>query len=100
MGAAGTKMGEILKLASKPHLTANGCVVPRIEMLTYERVRSAFNPLDALPLTVIWGFEANFTIILSFILFSVAELFDGFEKFGGDAKDALVAIFQFNGALQ
>ena len=71
-----------------------------MEMLTYERVCSAFNPLDALPLTVIWGFEANFTIILSFILFSVAEFFDGFKKFGGDAKDALVAIFQFNGALQ
>jgi hypothetical protein len=37
------------ELVSKPHLAPDGCVVPRIEMLTYLRVRSAFNPRDALP---------------------------------------------------
>jgi len=38
---------------SKPHLRPNGCVVPRIEMLTYLRVRSASNARDALPLNLI-----------------------------------------------
>ena len=37
----------------KPHLRLNGCVAPRIKMLTYYRVRSAFNPRGALPLSLI-----------------------------------------------
>jgi len=48
--------GRILPLSievvSKPHLSPNGCVVQRIEMLTYLRVRSASNTLDALPLNL------------------------------------------------
>jgi glucosamine--fructose-6-phosphate aminotransferase (isomerizing) len=37
-------------------LASNGCVVPRLEMLTYYGVRSAFNPRDALPLNAICYF--------------------------------------------
>ena len=43
----------------KPHLRLNGCVVSRIEMLTYLRVRSASNTRDALPLNLICGFETT-----------------------------------------
>ena len=53
----------ILKVVPKPHLRPNGCVVPRIEMLTYLRIRSASNTRDALPLNLIWGFEATFRLI-------------------------------------
>jgi hypothetical protein len=42
-----------VEVVSKPHLRPNGCVAPRIEMLTYSRVRSAFNSRDALPLSLI-----------------------------------------------
>jgi len=35
------------------HLISNVGVVPRIEMLTYSRVRSASNARDALPLGII-----------------------------------------------
>ncbi len=48
-----------LEVFSKPHLRLNGCVVPRIEILTYLRVRSVFNPRNALPLNLIWGFETT-----------------------------------------
>jgi hypothetical protein len=50
------------------HLTSNGCLVGRIEMLTYSRVRSAFNPRDALPLIVIGNFETISTVRLPKIL--------------------------------
>jgi hypothetical protein len=43
-----------VEVVSKPHLRPNGCVVPRIEMLTYSRVRSAFNSRDALMHTLIY----------------------------------------------
>jgi len=38
------------------HLMPKGCVVPRIEMLTYVRVRSASNARDALPVSIIYYF--------------------------------------------
>ena len=41
------------EVVSKPHLRLNDCVVPRIEMLTYLRVRSASNTRDALSLNLI-----------------------------------------------
>jgi hypothetical protein len=44
---------KILEVVSKPHLRPNGCVVPQIEILTYFRVRSVFNPREALPLNLI-----------------------------------------------
>jgi hypothetical protein len=34
-------------MASNRHLASDSCVVPRIEILTYLRVRSVFNPQDA-----------------------------------------------------
>jgi hypothetical protein len=34
----------LLEAVSKMHLTLNGCVIPRIKMLTYWRVRSALKP--------------------------------------------------------
>ncbi len=40
---------KVLEAVSKPHLRPNGRVVPRIKMLTYSRVRSAFEPIHALP---------------------------------------------------
>ena len=49
----------LLEVDSKPHLRSNGCVAPRIEILTYLRVRSVFNSRDALPLNLIWGFETT-----------------------------------------
>ena len=58
MGAARPHLKN-LELALKAHLTSNGGVVPQIEMLTYWRVRSAFNSRNALPLDVIWTFKAN-----------------------------------------
>ncbi len=35
-------------MASKRQIAYDSCVVPRIEILTYLRVRSVFNPQDAL----------------------------------------------------
>ena len=37
----------------------DGCVAIRFKMLTYLRVRSAFEPNRALPSDIIWGFKAN-----------------------------------------
>jgi len=42
-----------LEAISKMHLASNG---PRLEMLTYYGVRSAFKPQDALPLNAIYYF--------------------------------------------
>jgi hypothetical protein len=42
-----------LKVTSKPHLKFNAGVVPQIEILTYEGVRSAFNLRNALALNLI-----------------------------------------------
>jgi hypothetical protein len=71
MGTPGYIAGETLKRIDKPgeslvvtkwqsefyweqepRQRPNGFVVPRIEMLTYWRVRSAFNPRDASPLNL------------------------------------------------
>ena len=54
----------LLKVSSTPHLRLNDCVVQRIKMLRYYRVRSAFNPRDALPLSPIWGAEATIKNVL------------------------------------
>jgi len=37
----------------------DGCVATRFKMLTYSRVRSAFETDRALPSNIIWGFKAN-----------------------------------------
>jgi hypothetical protein len=55
-GGGAAQAAHQLEVVSKPHLRPNGCVVPRIKMLTYWRVRSAFNPRDAFPLNLIWNF--------------------------------------------
>jgi len=44
----------MVELDSKPHLMSECCVARQIEMLTYWRVRSAFNPPDALRHTKIF----------------------------------------------
>jgi len=66
------------------HLTSNGCVVPRIEMLTYYRVRSAFNPRDALPLNVIYNFEttskANLLTVVTHPVFMACKYFDNTQS--------------------
>ena len=51
-----------IEAATKMHLTPNGGVAPKIEMLTYWRVRSAFNFRAALPLSVIYYFCDSFVI--------------------------------------
>ena len=50
----------MVELDSKPHLMSECCVARRIEMLTYWRVRSAFNSPDALPSNIIYAFETSF----------------------------------------
>ena len=52
-----------LEAVLKPHLRPNGCVVPRIEILTYYRVRSVFNSRDAVPLNLIWSFKTTSSIM-------------------------------------
>ncbi len=59
-----------MEAASKPRLRPERCVVPRIEMLTYFRVRSAFNPRDALLSGLIRGFEATLRLFI-FVEYSV-----------------------------
>jgi hypothetical protein len=44
---------------------SDGCVVPRIEMLTYLRVRSASNTRDALPSNIRGAFKARLGFRLS-----------------------------------
>jgi len=46
-----------LEAVAKLRLRPDGYVVPQIEMLTYYRVRSAFNPRCALPSNLIRNFE-------------------------------------------
>ena len=48
------KIGK--KAILKMHLTPNGCVKNRFEMLEYYRVCSAFESVFALPLDVIYYF--------------------------------------------
>ncbi len=45
-----------MKAVLKMHLTANGCVINRFEMLEYYRVCSTFESVYALPLSVIYDF--------------------------------------------
>ena len=50
------------------HLTSNGCVTIRREMLTYSRVRSAFAAACALPLDVIYILKKAFVFIFVVII--------------------------------
>jgi hypothetical protein len=86
-----------LEVVSKPHLRLNGCVVPRIEMLTYSRVRSAFNSRNALPLNLIWDFEPTSSQFFSRILlnqcftgigFSVLAVFSEIFQHAGHSRRA------------
>ena len=43
----------------------DGCVITRLKMLTYYRVRSTFKTAKALPSGMIWHFENNFKFIRS-----------------------------------
>ncbi len=45
-----------MKAVLKMHLTPNGCVINRFEMLEYYRVCSTFESVYALPLSVIYDF--------------------------------------------
>jgi hypothetical protein len=58
------KNEQIKKAVLRMHLTSNGCVTIRREVLTYSRVRSAFAAACALPLDVIYILKTAFCIYI------------------------------------